>query len=266
MKKLLLVSVAVLLLAPAVALAAGGRFTDDDESIFEDNIEWLAGAGVTLGCNPPANDRFCPNDKVSRGQMAAFMQRFARFLGAEDGVVSEAENSLTLRGQTPEELLDGSPAVISAAEFAPDGFGTFGDHIFDWVSTGLTYDGIGGNCLQAGVPLPNGATPESAEVVVLDTNGTGRYEYHSAVLGDPSSLTTSSGSAIASGNSQTVTVDITGPSTSDTTQNWIGVCLGESGDTLYGARVHYSLADTALSSSPAGLKPAAPAGGTSDNR
>jgi len=28
-----------------------------------------------MGCNPPTNDRFCPNDYVTRGQMAAFLAR-----------------------------------------------------------------------------------------------------------------------------------------------------------------------------------------------
>jgi hypothetical protein len=37
-----------------------GTFWDDDASLFEDDIEWLAGAGVTIGCHPPENDRFCP--------------------------------------------------------------------------------------------------------------------------------------------------------------------------------------------------------------
>ena len=53
----------------------GNRFVDDNGSIFEDDIASLAAAGVTLGCNPPANDRFCPRDLVSRGQMAAFLTR-----------------------------------------------------------------------------------------------------------------------------------------------------------------------------------------------
>ena len=89
----LTIGLAVLLVAlvlPAVAIAAGGSFTDDDTSIFEADIEWLADSGVTRGCNPPANDRFCPEEYVTRGQMAAFMRRFAQFLGAEDGVVDEA--------------------------------------------------------------------------------------------------------------------------------------------------------------------------------
>jgi len=53
----------------------GDLFTDDDGSIFEDAIDKLATAGVTRGCNPPTNDRFCPGDVVTRGQMAAFLHR-----------------------------------------------------------------------------------------------------------------------------------------------------------------------------------------------
>jgi hypothetical protein len=38
-------------------------------------IESLAAAGITQGCNPPLNDRFCPDKSVTRGQMAAFLAR-----------------------------------------------------------------------------------------------------------------------------------------------------------------------------------------------
>jgi len=51
------------------------EFTDDDFTIFEDAIEKLATAGITRGCNPPTNDRFCPTDPVTREQMAAFLKR-----------------------------------------------------------------------------------------------------------------------------------------------------------------------------------------------
>ncbi|MGI9529721.1 MAG: bifunctional metallophosphatase/5'-nucleotidase, partial [Acidimicrobiia bacterium] len=50
-------------------------FIDDDGSIYEDDIDKVGTAGITLGCNPPANDRFCPRDYVDRGQMAAFLSR-----------------------------------------------------------------------------------------------------------------------------------------------------------------------------------------------
>ena len=44
-------------------------------SVFVGDIEGVAAAGVTRGCNPPGNDRFCPDDFVTRGQMAAFLSR-----------------------------------------------------------------------------------------------------------------------------------------------------------------------------------------------
>ncbi|HJR92251.1 MAG TPA: S-layer homology domain-containing protein [Acidimicrobiia bacterium] len=53
----------------------GADFVDDDDSEFESDIERLAAAGITLGCNPPDNDRFCPVDLVTRGEMAAFLHR-----------------------------------------------------------------------------------------------------------------------------------------------------------------------------------------------
>jgi uncharacterized protein YkwD len=52
-----------------------GTFSDDDDSPFQADIEAIAAAGITLGCNPPLNTRFCPDDTVTRGQMAAFLRR-----------------------------------------------------------------------------------------------------------------------------------------------------------------------------------------------
>ena len=53
----------------------GNLFIDDDGSVFAADIDRLATAGVTKGCNPPANDRYCPNDPVTREQMASFLAR-----------------------------------------------------------------------------------------------------------------------------------------------------------------------------------------------
>ncbi|MFP3881770.1 MAG: hypothetical protein ACLFWH_05575 [Actinomycetota bacterium] len=50
-------------------------FHDDDGSVFEVDIEWIASQGITHGCNPPLNTMFCPDDPVTRGQMAAFLRR-----------------------------------------------------------------------------------------------------------------------------------------------------------------------------------------------
>ncbi len=49
---------------------------DDVEpgSTFEADIKWLASVGITLGCNGEGT-RFCPDEEVTRGQMAAFLHR-----------------------------------------------------------------------------------------------------------------------------------------------------------------------------------------------
>ena len=59
----------------SVGTGAGASFTDTSGHTFQSEIEWLAAAGITKGCNPPTNSRFCPNDSVTRGQMAAFIHR-----------------------------------------------------------------------------------------------------------------------------------------------------------------------------------------------
>lgn len=55
--------------------AGDDLFVDDNGSVFELDIDRLGTAGVTLGCNPPRNDRYCPGSNVTRGQMAAFLVR-----------------------------------------------------------------------------------------------------------------------------------------------------------------------------------------------
>ena len=55
--------------------AATSRFVDDDGSIFEADVAALAEAGITKGCNPPANDFYCPDAPVLRDQMASFLTR-----------------------------------------------------------------------------------------------------------------------------------------------------------------------------------------------
>ena len=62
----------VILLA---ALPPGGSFVDDDGNTHEADIEAIAAAEITHGCNPPVNDRYCPRDVVSRDTMAAFLDR-----------------------------------------------------------------------------------------------------------------------------------------------------------------------------------------------
>lgn len=78
--RLIRMSIVIALVAAAVPAGAadlppGGSFLDDDSSVHEGDIEALAAAGITKGCNPPWNDEFCPEASVTRGEMAAFLTR-----------------------------------------------------------------------------------------------------------------------------------------------------------------------------------------------
>jgi hypothetical protein len=71
-------SIALLLTAaplPANAeLPPGGTFTDDNGSAHEPNIEAIAAAQVTAGCDQTGT-LFCPNGSVTRAEMATFLIR-----------------------------------------------------------------------------------------------------------------------------------------------------------------------------------------------
>jgi hypothetical protein len=61
-------------LSRAYALPAAGNdyFTDDETSTHEANINRIAAAAITVGCTATT---YCPNGLVTRGQMAAFLNR-----------------------------------------------------------------------------------------------------------------------------------------------------------------------------------------------
>jgi hypothetical protein len=100
-----IVGVLALIVAP---LTAGATHTFDDvvsSHTFHEDIAWLEASGVTKGCNPPANNLYCPDDDVTRDQMSAFMSRFAQYLGAADGTPAQADNANTVDGQHARDLL-----------------------------------------------------------------------------------------------------------------------------------------------------------------
>ena len=61
--------------------AGADYFVDDDDSVFEDDIDKLREAAITFGCNPPDNTLYCPDAFVTRGQMASFIARALKELG-----------------------------------------------------------------------------------------------------------------------------------------------------------------------------------------
>lgn len=84
---LLVVAIAASLMMVTVPSGlASDRFEDvPDDNIFHDDISWMAEAEITRGCNPPDNTEFCPDDFVTRGQMAAFFVRALNLTSTEGG-------------------------------------------------------------------------------------------------------------------------------------------------------------------------------------
>src|SRR5690606_552566 len=86
-----LVAIFIPLSLPAVA---DGDFVDVGGSAHRAAIEYIADRDVTQGCNPPANDRFCPDRPLTRGEMATFLVK-----------------AFDLRPSPGNEFRDSSPSV-----------------------------------------------------------------------------------------------------------------------------------------------------------
>ena len=87
---------------------AAGAFIDDDGSVHEPNINAIEAAGITRGCNPPANTLFCPNRSLTRAELASLWQRL------HDGIDDSGVD-------TPRRLAafsNNADAATEAAEFA----------------------------------------------------------------------------------------------------------------------------------------------------
>jgi hypothetical protein len=78
-----------LLVAMPVLVSASHQFSDVATSnTFHTSISNLYGARLTGGC---ASGKFCPNDNVTRGQMAAFLNRSLGRAASDSGIESWVE-------------------------------------------------------------------------------------------------------------------------------------------------------------------------------
>ena len=106
-------------LATLVAVALGSSFanaapcagfTDVDDAVvgagFCQNVEWLKNRQITLGCT--STTLYCPNDSVTRLQMAAFMNRLGNALTPV--ALTDAESPVAID-------LDASPVICQTAGF-----------------------------------------------------------------------------------------------------------------------------------------------------
>jgi hypothetical protein len=156
-------------LAVAGGITSSGWFVDDDRSVFEADIEWAAATGITLGCNPPRGDRFCPDEPVSRGQMAAFLVRALDLPGSGDDTFSDDDDSVfqsdinalaasgITRGCTPTSFCPDDPVTrgqmaaflnraYALAPSADDAFTDDADSVFESDINALAASGITKGC------------------------------------------------------------------------------------------------------------------------
>jgi hypothetical protein len=73
------------LLVPAAVFASHQSTMSRTVTRSTPVASWMKDNNITVGCNPPANTNYCPDDNVTRGQMATFMKRLA-----ENNVVDAA--------------------------------------------------------------------------------------------------------------------------------------------------------------------------------
>ena len=81
-------------------------------------MTWMKDNGITVGCNPPSNTKYCPNDNVSRGEMAVFLKRLSesKVVDAATAVNADhATNAVNATNADNAETLDG----FTAAQLTP---------------------------------------------------------------------------------------------------------------------------------------------------
>lgn len=189
----LLIVVVAILAVPVIANASH-RFTDvSDDNTFHNNISWLADADVTRGCNPPANDEFCPSRSVTRQEMAAFMQRLAENRVVDAGTLEgmTASQIIASSGGDGEVDLAGILARLDALEAE--------NAVLQALLAGVTRDGDDLVFTGMNVHLRNGedSTPTTnslGNLIVGYNGGSGeRTGSHNLVVGDNHTWTSHGG-------------------------------------------------------------------------
>lgn len=102
------------------------HFTDDTGNVHQGDINAIADDGITKGCNPPANDHYCPEQPVQRDEMASFLTRALNLPIAAPSIWIPAP------GTTWQWQLDGTIDLNVAAEvFDIEGFDASADLVAD---------------------------------------------------------------------------------------------------------------------------------------
>ena len=129
------------------------RFLDDNGSLHEADIEAIALAGITLGCNPPVNDQYCPSQNVTRAEAATFLLRLIGEspLAEYRGYFLDVPQGQWYTGYVERAYELGITLGYEDGTFAPDGAVTrsetaalllraLGEDLVDFTATGVFAD------------------------------------------------------------------------------------------------------------------------------
>ena len=100
-----------------------GRFADDGSTLFEADTEWMAAQGITQGCGPGL---YCPDDFVTRGQMAAFLVRALGYTDNGGGNLFGDDNGSIFEDDIDKLATAGVTQGCGPGLYCPDAFVTRG--------------------------------------------------------------------------------------------------------------------------------------------
>ena len=109
-----ILAAAALVGTAGVAHAAFGFDDVNENDTHADGIEWLVANGITAGCDA---DSYCPQQPVTRAQMATFMHRLS---GNSNTLPSV--NAETLQGLTLDQLVQKPELVTESVALTNDMF------------------------------------------------------------------------------------------------------------------------------------------------
>lgn len=157
-------------LARALGLPAAtiDRFTDDNGNVHEADINKIAAAGITIGCNLDGT-KFCPSDPVRRDEMASFLARAVNYGLNRWPTVSITSPANLATFQT---TWNGSAYVatvtLAAAVSDPDGDAV----TVQWFSS-VQGPGLTGATVEATLAIPPGQDSSQPIITATATDSEG---------------------------------------------------------------------------------------------
>lgn len=200
----MIVAAFVLFLVPVAAIAVGPTFSDvpSTDWAYQD-IEWLAANGLTNGCTADGT-AYCPDNPVTRREMAAFTHRLATSKVVEAKTAASSEVKIrystkafyldvgaTVPGKvqcaTAPMVLDGTTTVVASGGFSLEPNGTSATKIHG--SVHYTTDGGAHWYKLEGVgveefPAANGTKNAGVPVNAAANLGAGTYKFAIYPIGD----------------------------------------------------------------------------------